>query len=101
MNNFPRDIDFATDIDWIDAKTNKPARPERPYETYLVWAVQAVPNATGTAFVWQFDRDANNWCPMPPGRTGARQVITHYSEILQTIGSPGPQPWGPRGEVVM
>jgi len=84
-------------IGWIDCRKQKPSKPATPYEVYLVWVVQLHPDATGISCLWQFSRDRNDWMPLPNGPTGASQIVTHYSEVLQKLGSPPPQPDGPRG----
>ena len=89
---------LPANIDWKDARTHKPARPETPYHVYLVWIIQKHPRASGTTYLWQFDRDLNDWAPLPLGPTGAPMIVTHYSEVLDVLGYPGPNPFGPRGD---
>ena len=88
-------------IAWIDCREQRPRKPSTPYEVYLVWVVQLHEKSTGTAALWQFSRDNNDWLPLPRGVTGAEQIITHYSEVLQMLGSPPPKPHGPRGKDYM
>ena len=84
------------DIGWIDCRAQKPPKPGTPYEVYLVWVIQLHPDATGTSCLWQFSRDRNDWLPLPDGPTGAAQIVTHYCEVLQKLGSPPSEPDGPR-----
>jgi hypothetical protein len=84
-------------ITWIDNRQQKPPPPERPYKVYLVWVVQQVENATGTTRLLQFSRDSNDWLSPGFGPSGRPEVVTHWSDALDVLGSPEPKPWGPRG----
>ena len=88
-------------IAWIDCREQRPPKPSTPFEVYLVGVVQLHEKATGMCALWQFSREDNDWVPLPRGITGAEQIVTHYSEVLQILGSPPPQPDGPRGKDFM
>ena len=94
-------MNLPANIAWIDARTQKPNPPEEPYKVFLVWIVQKSPNASGTTYLWQFSRDQNDWMPLPQGPAGVDMVVTHYSEVLDVLGYPGPNPFGPRGREYM
>jgi hypothetical protein len=85
-------------MDWIACKERMPPRPETPYKVYLVWVLQQTDNAAGTTRLHQFDRDAGTWLPLPLGPAGVPQVVTHWCDALDMLGSPPPQPYGPRGK---
>jgi hypothetical protein len=84
-------------MEWIDCKERMPPRPETPYKMYLVWVVQQLDGATGTSMRLQLDRTTGDWMPPGRGRAGACQVVTHWSTVLDDLGSPEPKPYGPRG----
>ena len=84
-------------MNWIACNEHLPPRPETPYKVYLVWVIQEKDNATGDVRLHQFDREADAWLPLPLGPAGVPQVVTHWCSVLDELGSPAPQPYGPRG----
>lgn len=85
-------------MDWIACDERMPPRPETRYKVYLVWVLQQTDNATGTWRLHQLDRDAGDWLPLPIGPAGVPQVVTHWCDALNVLGSPYPKPYGPRGK---
>lgn len=82
-------------VRWIPCSERLPPIPDTPFKVYLVWAVVNRPNGTGTTYLVQFSRETGKWAQVVT-RMGDASTVTHWSDALDVIGVPDPQPFGPR-----